>query len=442
MGIDLKLSALAGDRAKARLELAVAALLFACPVVLLSVRSGASTCFTILVILSLVYLIVTAPAYPDRFSEKAVKAYAAAMASLVLATAINELAFFRFALGSFDGPSRFMFAIPIYLMLREMRAETVSAMQYGLPIGAILAALSVVLYAPNWTSGGRAGTYFSNAIHFGGLAMVLGILSALSINWLRKDTTPIIVLKLIGFCAGVFSSIQSGTRGAWIALPAAFAIFLFHHRKRISLLTAVALSALLAVALLAIYFLSSATQDRVHLLFTDFIGLFHSRMDTSPGFRIQGWKAALIISAQHPLFGVGPDEFKNYLPALRDAGIISATAAEVAVSEVHNEILLRTVSLGIFGLVSILAIYFVPLALFMRRTRAASPYQRQAALMGVCTVVAFLLFGLTVEIFNLKMTATFYSITVAILLAAATGREPAPIPDAVPSADGAGRPSV
>jgi O-antigen ligase len=40
--------------------------------------------------------------------------------------------------------------------------------------------------------------------------------------------------------------------------------------------------------------------------------------------------------------------------------------------------------------------------------------------MGICLTFGFFVFGLTVETFNLKMTAAFYSLTVAALLAAAT----------------------
>jgi hypothetical protein len=40
--------------------------------------------------------------------------------------------------------------------------------------------------------------------------------------------------------------------------------------------------------------------------------------------------------------------------------------------------------------------------------------------MGVCLVEGFFIFGLTVEIFNLKVTDAFFSLTVAVLLPAAT----------------------
>lgn len=40
--------------------------------------------------------------------------------------------------------------------------------------------------------------------------------------------------------------------------------------------------------------------------------------------------------------------------------------------------------------------------------------------MGICLVEGFFIFGLTVEIFNLKMIISFYFLIVAVLLAAAT----------------------
>jgi O-antigen ligase len=40
--------------------------------------------------------------------------------------------------------------------------------------------------------------------------------------------------------------------------------------------------------------------------------------------------------------------------------------------------------------------------------------------MGICVTLGFFVFGLTVETFDLKMTAAFYSLTVAALLAIAT----------------------
>jgi hypothetical protein len=41
-------------------------------------------------------------------------------------------------------------------------------------------------------------------------------------------------------------------------------------------------------------------------------------------------------------------------------------------------------------------------------------------MMGLCLTLGFLIFGLTAELFNIKMIASFYGLTVAALLAGAT----------------------
>ena len=38
---------------------------------------------------------------------------------------------------------------------------------------------------------------------------MLGFLSLFSINWIRKDSSPILMLKLAGFLAGLYMSIQT-----------------------------------------------------------------------------------------------------------------------------------------------------------------------------------------------------------------------------------------
>ena len=44
-------------------------------------------------------------------------------------------------------------------------------------------------------------------------------MAALSINWDRKDGAAVIALKVLSLFAGVWISIQSGSRGGWIAIP-------------------------------------------------------------------------------------------------------------------------------------------------------------------------------------------------------------------------------
>jgi O-antigen ligase len=72
----------------------------------------------------------------------------------------------------------------------------------------------------------------------------------------------------------------------------------------------------------------------------------------------------------------------------------------------------------------VLAVYLVPALLFARATRSPNKVRQAAGRLGLCLVIGFFVFGLTIEIFSLKMVAMFYSFMVAVLLAGALHRAP------------------
>jgi O-antigen ligase len=195
--------------------------------------------------------------------------------------------------------------------------------------------------------------------------------------------------------------------------------WLLHGRGKASWRLGIALAGLLIVLAVLSSLFVGKVHDRMAAFYLDIIALFHSDLDTSLGERLQIWRVAIRLFAENPVFGIGPDEFQRVLPEMKD--LLSSVGLETAHAEVHSEILLHTVSLGIFGFASIVSIYAAPLILFVRAARAGSGSStrvRRAGVIGACFVTSFLVFGLTVEIFNLKMIATFYSLTVAVLLAA------------------------
>ncbi|MCL2429306.1 MAG: O-antigen ligase family protein [Alphaproteobacteria bacterium] len=405
-------------------DLAASALLFLYPILLLAVREGVNFCFALLVVLALWCLTTGRASFRDL--NRGEIAYAAAMASLVIATALSQTWHWHFRSAPYDDAIRYLLAVPVYLMLRSSTPRTLASLQYGIPLGAITAALLVLPQLP-LDNGARASTPYMDAIRFGDLALALGVLSITSVD--RADSARLVALKIAGAAAALFASIESGTRGGWIALPlVALAWWLLRGRGRWSWRPAAALVGLLTVLAVVSYFFVGKVHDRMVAFSTDVVSLFHADLDTSLGLRLQIWRVAIDLFAENPVFGVGPDEFKNSILKFFDLAVITREAAHTGSAEVHSQILLHAVSLGIFGVVAIVSIYIVPLVLFIRAATAsfgAAPFVRSAAVMGGCFVISFLVFGLTVEIFNLKLIATFYSLTVAVLLAATAHRAPA-----------------
>lgn len=400
-------------------------ILLSCPMLLLSVQGGMNALLFLLVITSFFYLFRRPKSPATRLWDGYGIAFAIAMASPILAVLFSHAYHGTFSAPSLDGPSRFLFAIPVFLALRQMEIRSITILQYGLPLGALSALFVAMIAWPKWEVD---HSYFVNSIHFGDLALMLGFLSLFSINWETRDRVPLLFLKICGFLAGLYLSVQSDARGGWVAFPVLLFIWWFSHNPKNSWPKRIAaILFILLVALLG-YVLIGMIQHRMDLIYQDFADFQQGNKDTSIGIRLQLWQVAYYLFSEHPVFGVGPGGFAQMMTPLSDNGMLTPIAASYGRGEVHNEILAKAADLGIFGLLSIVSVYAIPLIIFMRSTRSRISQEKSAAFMGICLVTGFFIFGLTVEIFNLKMTAAFYSLTVAVLLAAATHKTPSQDP--------------
>lgn len=396
------------------------------PVLLLTVRGSMNAFFFLLLLLSLFYLFRAGKAWSRDQWDAGTVAFGIALASPVVAMLLSQAYHRSFSAPPFDAPSRFLLAVPIYLALRQMRIGTLAVVQYGLPVGAMLAAVISVFFArPYVFDPARVTNSFLHPIHFGNLSLMLGFLSVLSINWTRRDALYVVILKWAGLAAGLFASVHSGTRGGWVAIPIMVLAWYFFQNRTRRVVRLLAPLALIVLAVVASYFLVGSIHDRLYQIYSDIAAFRHGEGDTSIGMRLQLWTAALHLFAENPIFGVGPYGYAPALPALQQAGLISPLAVSIGAGEIDNYILANTVTLGIFGLLSGFAIFLVPLLILVKAAASEAGPQKKSAVMGVCLVLGFFVFGLTADTFDIKMVAAFYGLTLAILLAGATSRAPA-----------------
>jgi O-antigen ligase len=293
-----------------------------------------------------------------------------------------------------------------------------------MPLGSIVGLIVLTRHPFTWDSGRYTTSQAFNLVHFSDTALMLGFLSLFSINWERKNHVTVLIFQLSGFMAGIYMSIQSGERGGWIAIPPLLLIFvLTHNRKKLWLKLTVTIPLVIATLWLS-YTILEIVHGRINSIFSDINDYAHGNRDTSIGVRFQLYLAAIHLFIENPLFGVGADGFAQAMPTLTASGMITPAGGQLGVSEVHNEILAKCAATGLFGLLSILSIYIVPLFIFWSSAKSHLSAIRIASFMGICLVAGFFIFGLTVEIFDLRMTAAFFSFTLAVLMAAATHHDP------------------
>jgi O-antigen ligase len=340
-----------------------------------------------------------------------------AMASPVLVVLLGGVWHGKVVANEFDSPSRFFATVPVFLVLRRALPSTLAWADLSFAFAG-LASLGVLLIAPRDWGLGRLSNQFLNPIHFGDIALAMGTLSILSLNWWRKDRLLVRIIKVAGLFAGLSASLITGSRGGWVAIPVIAALILYLRSRGKSRKWKVLLPLAIVAILAGVYVFSPTARDRVGDLSSDAVQYTHGNKDTSLGIRLQLYEAAARIVANHPLLGLGGDGFRNSMQSFADSGLLTPSAAQFGRGEAHNQILAYMTDYGIIGGLAVLAIYVVPGMLFWRRLAAPTEPARRAALMGLTFVVSFWIFGLTVETFDLKITVSFYATVIAILAAA------------------------
>lgn len=393
-------------------EKAAILLLLIYPTLMLTVKGGMNGAFLLMLLLAFAVWLVRPAGISAVKWQREWKAYFVAMAALSAAIFISQSYHHNYHAHPHDAATRYWLAIPVFLLLLRLRLNVLTVLQFAFPA----AAITGFLLAKD-LGAGRSGLGTMDLIRFGNFELILGVLSLFSIDWFGRDRLLVRLMKLLGFAAGVAASVASGSRGGWLAIPVFITIFFYFKMVRISLkmITASIIAAILFLTIA--YFASATFHQRVNALANDAAAYSQSNRDTSSGIRWQLYCAAADIFLRHPVFGVGPEGFAQQMKPMMEAGKITPAAAELGRGEAHNDILSKTAGMGVFGLMAILAIYFVPLRLFWQAAKSPSGQVKRAGVLGLTFVSGFFVFGLTVEILNLTMSVAFFSFTVAVLLA-------------------------
>ena len=302
-----------------------------------------------------------------------------------------------------DMPLRALLAAPVLLLLLAYPPRP-EAWWSGLAIGAIAgAALATSQYIPSSPFRPQAAT--SNAIHYGNVSMLFGMLSLCGLEWAIKQRHRIAwsVLLLAGGLIGIFGSVISGSRGGWLALPVCGCIFVVHYaRTRGKHYVTGLLTALFAVAVLSYALPNSPVLERATDAVEDLKKFEDSdNVSTSVGQRLEMWRTALTLSDDHIWLGMGRNGYLDAKKELSAEGKMSEIVLHY--TNAHNDYIDSLVKRGIFGFLALLLLFLLPFTLFaqalLRSTAAAHPF----ALAGVTLCTCYMIFGLTTSSLTLNI---------------------------------------
>jgi O-antigen ligase len=399
------------------------ALLFFAPAVNLVWRGGTGYCFFAILALALGAAVANRR-MPGYFSGlRTYRWFTIGMLAFVVAIAVQQALFGYWLPRQFDALSRFVLALPVFLLLRQLPSRHLRVIGWGCAAGALAVGAWALMDQPpgGWTDANRLNNSYTNAIPFGDTALLLGFLSVFTLGWdkPRSGFGFVFGLRLLALVGGGYASYLSGSRGGWLAVPV-FVVLLgmqyqwYTHKKRLLITT-------LAIVIGAGALLSTERIQKRLGEVTNDVSMMHQGEDyTSVGLRFQLWNASGLIFTHHPVFGVGKGRLVDELGLLAKRGEVKT---EIVNERAHSDFFSTLAEMGAIGVMCLLLFYYGISVYFWRHRLSSDPAIRAASYAGLAVATSTVIFGLTIDVLVPIMVTVLLALLVATFLAVIDSRK-------------------
>ncbi len=292
-------------------------------------------------------------------------------AAFVFTDVFAQLARGEFTPSHLDAPFRLLLGIPLvfYFARRGQFREGPVFTILGLSFALILA---LIYFIPG-TSSAWEGRWATKPADPNSLGIMTGVFLMVFLLLVAKRTSlAVSVRALVGIpfiLIAVFVLIQTQSRGGWIIVPLITPIFIILLAKDKQLVSGVLTLGGLAIVVTALIYSDTRAISRFLSIQAELIAWFQnpSAANYSIGVRLNMIEASWELFKSSPWVGHG-DLAKALAadPTLLISKAHSETISGLAQTP-HNETLGRLVRSGLFGGLAAFAVFFVPLALFLKR---------------------------------------------------------------------------
>ena len=345
----------------------------------------------------------------------------------VLAVGMGQLLRGEFYPPNFDAPLRIALCSPIFLaisfgwLFREGKDPiTFLWVKYTFP-GMLL---WTFIDRPSWsTSWGanRITTYFVDALTFGSLTLLFSLLSIASLNffWQKLSVIPRIFMA-IAFLSGLYLSVMSGSRTGWLVLP--FFLFIWirnfalqQYGKKKSIL-----GALLLLGGISMFIpLQPVLVEKIYLGLSEVSNYHWNTLnpDNSVGMRISFYRMAIFYFIENPFKGWGDLGWMELIDSPEISQYATAFTKDYARNGFHNEVFTSAVRSGIWGLISSIALLFIPVFFAINiQSKSSSYILKFLTLFLLIFMTHMIVAGMTTEVTNLVFLASFIGLSLSIFI--------------------------
>jgi O-antigen ligase len=209
---------------------------------------------------------------------------------------------------------------------------------------------------------------------------------------------------------GLYGALLTQSRGPLLAFVPAFALVMALHGYRKGLRR----RQWLPILVIGITAALAAAANLDGRLIDRFASIGHEVSSYTPNHNARGavrerlemWRTAVRAFREHPLAGVGIDQFGTY--ARREVAAGRTNAAIEQYGHPHNEYLDAAATRGIFGLVVLVLLFVLPFFYFFRHTSDPDDAVARTAYAGLAIVVLYAVCALTESVLFRVMSQSLF----------------------------------
>lgn len=267
-----------------------------------------------------------------------------------------------------------------------------------------------------WEGSTRSVGLLTGPIQRGNLAVIYAVLALIIVYFAHYRWQK--WMAFIIFISGIVLSMQTGSKGGWLALVISFStlfiLFSLYDRRQLFFLVLKVITLVLVVFILWSFL---PVQGRLEDALKGLIGYFNQDtfIDGSVGARLEIWKVTLLAIQDFDwvrwLFGQGFMSFAHYFEQAQQEGV---TRLSLLAVHPHNDFLKLTFEFGLLGLVLFSAIFVYPMILFLKKFKEKTNFYH--ALAGILLIEMLLEFMLTDSAVFTKQLLYTYLFLIFMLL--------------------------
>ncbi len=389
-------------------------LIFILPTALVAIPKGGSIVVLIL-ILSLVGLVINR----DKLElSKWEKYFVLSFIFYFVVIAVN-LWWFNGELRDLDTPSRLLLVLPIFFFIRKSDIS-VSWFIWGVVFGSILTGLIKF---------GVVDTYYLSKIvtvQTGSFSLFSSIFGLSSLMFIGEGNSRIKnTLLYAAFALGIVASFLSGGRGVWIAAILSLAFISAINPMQWGIKSRLSAALLMIILFYSTYLIPQTNvKNKIDSAIVNTALWFQNgKANTSPGARLEMWKASFEVIKENPIIGVGEDNYAKYQKKLIDQGKIDKFAGNFL--HPHGEYITSLVEQGIIGLLAFIFALLAPIMLFLNiiKYNLFNNQERALVASGMLIILHFGFYSFTATVFAHQSTTLFFAVFLVIIIGLLTSKD-------------------